>query len=63
MDLLDRLFRFGTDAYGERILLGANWQVFWWFVVAGFVVIGLHAISVPLIERRRAKLQRGQSRR
>ena len=60
---MDLLFRFGTNVYGERVLLGANWHVFWWFVAAGFVVIAVHAISVPLIERRRAKLGREQSRR
>ncbi len=60
---MDLFFRFGTDAYGQPILLGANWNMFWWFVAAGFVVILVHAISVPILERRRANLARRQPRR
>lgn len=60
---MDFFFRFGTDVYGERILLGANWNVFWWMIATGALAIVLHAVSVPLIERRRAKLGQRQSRR
>lgn len=60
---MDLFFRFGTGAYGQRILLGANWHMFWWFLAAGILFVILHAISVPLLERRRATLARRQPRR
>jgi hypothetical protein len=60
---MDFFFRFATDAYGRTILLGANWDTFWWFVAAGFLFIALHAISVPLLERHRAEIARRPRRK
>lgn len=52
----DFFFRFGASAYGERILLGANWDLFWWFVGAAAIVIIVHALAVPVLHRQRARV-------
>jgi len=35
------LFRYATDAYGQEVLLGASWDLFWWFLAAGAIGIGI----------------------
>lgn len=57
-EIMDFLFRFGTDVYGRTVLLGANWDLFWWCVAAGLLFVIGHAASVPLLERRRAQVAR-----
>ncbi len=49
---MDYFFRYATSVYGQRVLLGANWDLFWWFVGAGGLFIVLHALSVPFVRRR-----------
>lgn len=54
---MDFFFRYATSVYGQKVLLGANWNLFWWFVGAGGVFVILHAIIAPILRRRIA--QRG----
>jgi cytochrome b subunit of formate dehydrogenase len=49
---MDYLFRYATSVYGQQVLLGANWGLFWWFVAAGAAFILLHALTVPFLRRR-----------
>lgn len=53
---MDQLFNYASGIYGGQVLVGANLHLFWWFVAAGFVIITLHALSVPLLARRRKKM-------
>ena len=46
------LFRYATSVYGQKVLLGASWSLFWWFVgaAAAFIVldiIGRAVLSAP----------------
>ena len=52
---MNHFFRFGTGVYGDRILLGANWDLFWWFVAAAVAFMIVHALSVPVVRRQRAR--------
>jgi len=54
--MFDYLFRSGTDAYGHTILLGANWDLFWWFLAASLAFMIVHATAYPILERRKAQL-------
>lgn len=54
--MLDYLFRFGTDAYGQPILLGANWDLFWWCLAAGLAFAVVHAATYPFLKRRRLQM-------
>jgi hypothetical protein len=56
--MMDYFLRFGADAYGRTILLGANWDLFWWCVAGGLAVVTAIAVFVPLIERRKAQVAR-----
>lgn len=38
------LFRYATSVYGDRVLLGASWDLLQWFVAAGVTAILAHAI-------------------
>lgn len=38
------LFRYATDAYGQTVLLGASWDLFWWFLSAGAVYVGIDIV-------------------
>lgn len=49
---LNYIFRYATSVYGQKVLLGANWHLFWWFVGAGFAFVILHALTVPMLRRR-----------
>ena len=40
----DFLFRYATSVYGQNILIGANWDLFPWFVGAGVAVIVLNLL-------------------
>ena len=54
--MIDYLFRFGTDAYGQTILLGANWDLFWWFLAGSVAFLIVHAAAYPVLQRRKAQL-------
>ena len=56
--MIDYLFRFGADAYGQTILLGANWDLFWWFLAASVAFMVVHAAAYPVLQRRKAQLAR-----
>ncbi|HSD68302.1 MAG TPA: hypothetical protein VLB07_02060 [Woeseiaceae bacterium] len=38
------IFRYKSDAWGQRVLEGASWDLLWFFVGAALVFIVLHAI-------------------
>jgi len=35
--------RYSSNAWGQRVLEGVSWDLFWYFVGAGAVFIVLHA--------------------
>ena len=37
------LFRYATSVYGQTVLVGASWDLIWWFVGAGVAFIVVHA--------------------
>jgi Mg2+ and Co2+ transporter CorA len=37
------LFRYATSVYGQDVLLGASWDLIWWFIGAGAAIIAIHA--------------------
>jgi hypothetical protein len=37
------LFRYSQGIYGDDQLVGASWDLLWWFVAAGLVFIVAHA--------------------
>ena len=37
------LFRYATSVYGQTVLVGASWDLIWWFVGAGAAFIVVHA--------------------
>ncbi len=48
-----QLFRYSTSIYGgSDVLIGASWDLLKWFVVAGAVVIVLHAVLKAVASRR-----------
>jgi hypothetical protein len=48
-----QLFRYSTSIYGgSDVLIGASWDLLKWFVVAGALVIVLHAVAAALTSRR-----------
>jgi len=38
------LFRYKSDAWGQRVLEGASWDLLWVFVGAALVFIVVHAV-------------------
>jgi hypothetical protein len=54
--MLGYLFRFGTDAYGQTILLGANWDLFWWCLAAGLAFAVVYAVTYPFLKRHRMQM-------
>jgi hypothetical protein len=38
------IFRYKSDAWGQRVLEGASWDLLWIFVGAAVLFIVLHAI-------------------
>jgi hypothetical protein len=47
------LFRYSKSIYGgSDLLIGASWDLLPWFVVAGAVVIVLHAVIAAVTSRR-----------
>ena len=51
------LFRYATSVYGQTVLVGASWDLIWWFVGAGAAFIVVHAAVKALTgsTRRRAR--------
>lgn len=49
------LLRLRSDAWGQEVLDGANLELVSWFVVAGVVLIVLHAFVAARTKRRRGK--------
>jgi hypothetical protein len=48
-----QLFRYSTSIYGgSDVLIGASWDLLPWAVVAGAVVIVMHAVIKALTSRR-----------
>ena len=47
-----QLFRYATSVYGQTVLVGAKWDLFWWFFGAGVVFIVAHAAVKALIGSR-----------
>ena len=45
------LFRYATSVYGQTVLVGASWDLIWWFVGAGAVFIVAHAAAKALTRR------------
>jgi len=54
--MIGYLFRFGADAYGQTILLGANWDLFWRFLAGSVAFLIVHAAAYPVLQRRKAQL-------
>ena len=53
-----QLFRYSTSIYGgSDVLIGASWDLLKWFVVAGAVVIVLHAAVKAVTSRRAGRAQ------
>ncbi len=49
-----QLFRYSSSIYGgSDVLIGASWDLLKWFVVAGAVVIVLHAAIKAMVASRR----------
>ena len=42
------LFRYATSVYGQSVLVGASWDLIWWFIGAGAVSDGLTAMQRSL---------------
>jgi Mg2+ and Co2+ transporter CorA len=49
------LFRYATSVYGQNVLVGASWDLIWWFVGAGAAFIVVHA-AVKALTRSRANV-------
>ena len=45
------LFRHATSVYGQDTLVGASWDLIWWFVGAGAAFIVVHAAVKALAGR------------
>jgi len=53
-----QLFRYSTSIYGgSDVLIGASWDLLKWFVVAGAVIIVLHAVAKAVTSRRTSQAQ------
>jgi hypothetical protein len=49
------LFRYATSVYGQTVLVGASWDLLWWFVAGGAAFIVVHA-AVKMLGRSRTGL-------
>ena len=53
-----QLFRYSSSIYGgSDVLIGASWDLLKWFVVAGAVIIVLHAVAKAVTSRRTSQAQ------
>jgi cytochrome b subunit of formate dehydrogenase len=53
------LFRYATSVYGQDQLLGANWELIWWFGGAGLAYIVADALCRPFLKGAGAKSAAG----
>jgi len=44
MDIIMEILRYKSDAWGQRILEGASWELIWVFAAAAAIFIVFHAI-------------------
>jgi hypothetical protein len=49
------LFRYASSVYGQTVLVGASWDLIWWFAGAGVAFIAVHA-TVKALARSRANM-------
>ena len=49
------LFRYASSVYGQTVLVGASWDLIWWFVGAGVAFIVVHA-AVKVLARSRTRV-------
>jgi hypothetical protein len=49
------LFRYASSVYGQTVLVGASWDLIWWFVGAGAAFIAVHA-AVKIVTGARTKV-------
>jgi len=53
-----QLFRYASSVYGQTVLVGASWDLIWWFVGAGAAFIALHAAVKALAGTRTSAADR-----
>jgi hypothetical protein len=46
------MFRYASSVYGQTVLVGASWDLTWWFVGAGVAFIVVHAVLKAAIKAR-----------
>jgi hypothetical protein len=46
------LLRYASDVYGQTVLVGASWNLIWWFAGAGAAFIVVHALVSSIARRR-----------
>ncbi len=44
MEIFMEILRYKSDAWGQRILEGASWDLIWVFAAAAVIFIAFHAI-------------------
>jgi len=49
------LFRYASSVYGQTVLVGASWDLIWWFAGAGMAFIVVHA-AVKALARSRTRV-------
>ena len=52
------LFRYATSVYGQSVLVGASWDLIWWFIGAGAAFIVVHAVVKAIVGSRTKILER-----
>ena len=52
------LFRYASSVYGQTVLLGASWDLIWWFFGAGAAFIVVHALVKAIAGSRTKTLER-----
>jgi hypothetical protein len=50
------VFRYASDVYGQTVLVGASWDLIWWFLGAGAAFIVLHAL-IAAVARPHARVR------
>ncbi len=48
------LFRYSSDVYGQRVLEGISWDLFWVVVGISAISIIVHVIVKLLLEKKKA---------
>jgi len=47
-----QLLRYATSVYGQTVLVGASWDLIWWFTGAGAAFIVVHAAVKAVVGSR-----------